>query len=53
MSCGWRWRSRSGSALTLATVPLAIRLAWRTNFLDRPVGYKKHGRPRRTSVGSA
>jgi len=34
-----------GSALTLATVPLAIRLAWRTNFLDLPVGYKKHGRP--------
>ena len=27
------------------TVPLAIRLAWRTNFLDRPVGYKRHGRP--------
>ena len=27
------------------TVPLAIRLAWRTSFLDEPVGYKKHGRP--------
>jgi len=30
--------------LTFVTVPLAIRLAWRTNFLDHPVGYKKHGR---------
>jgi len=27
------------------TVPLAIRLAMRTGFLDQPVGYKKHGRP--------
>jgi UDP-GlcNAc:undecaprenyl-phosphate/decaprenyl-phosphate GlcNAc-1-phosphate transferase len=34
-----------GFGLTFATVPLAIKLAWRTNFLDRPVGYKKHGRP--------
>ena len=25
-------------------MPLAIRLAWRTNFLDHPVGYKQHGR---------
>jgi UDP-GlcNAc:undecaprenyl-phosphate GlcNAc-1-phosphate transferase len=29
----------------LTTVPVAIRLAWRTNFIDRPVGFKKHGRP--------
>jgi len=29
----------------LVTVPLAIRVAWRTDFLDRPVGYKKHARP--------
>jgi hypothetical protein len=29
----------------LITVPAAIRLAWRTDFLDRPVGFKKHGRP--------
>jgi len=33
-----------GFGLTLGTVPLAVRLAWRTNFLDHPVGYKKHGR---------
>ena len=30
---------------SLVTVPLAIRLAWRTNFLDHPAGYKKHGKP--------
>jgi UDP-GlcNAc:undecaprenyl-phosphate GlcNAc-1-phosphate transferase len=29
----------------LMAVPAAIRLAWRTGFLDRPVGFKKHGRP--------
>ena len=34
-----------GSAFTLAAVPLAIRLASRTEFIDRPVGYKKHGQP--------
>ena len=45
MSCGSRSPSASRSALALMTVPLAIRLAWRTDFLDRPVGYKKHGRP--------
>lgn len=27
----------------LVSVPLAIRLAWRTSFLDRPVDYKQHG----------
>jgi UDP-GlcNAc:undecaprenyl-phosphate GlcNAc-1-phosphate transferase len=31
--------------IALIAVPAAIRLAWRTNFLDRPVGFKKHGRP--------
>jgi UDP-GlcNAc:undecaprenyl-phosphate GlcNAc-1-phosphate transferase len=36
-----------GAAAGLAqlTVPLAIRLALSTGFLDHPVGYKKHGRP--------
>lgn len=29
-----------GAALVL--VPLAIRLAWRTSFLDKPVDYKRH-----------
>jgi UDP-GlcNAc:undecaprenyl-phosphate/decaprenyl-phosphate GlcNAc-1-phosphate transferase len=31
--------------IALIAVPAAIRLAWRTDFLDRPVGFKKHGRP--------
>ncbi len=30
---------------TYALTPWAIRLALRTGFLDRPVGYKGHGRP--------
>jgi UDP-GlcNAc:undecaprenyl-phosphate/decaprenyl-phosphate GlcNAc-1-phosphate transferase len=30
---------------TLLTVPLAIRVAVSTGFLDRPGGYKVHGRP--------
>jgi UDP-GlcNAc:undecaprenyl-phosphate/decaprenyl-phosphate GlcNAc-1-phosphate transferase len=34
-----------GFGAALVTVPLAIRLAWRTGFLDHPVGYKKHMRP--------
>jgi UDP-GlcNAc:undecaprenyl-phosphate/decaprenyl-phosphate GlcNAc-1-phosphate transferase len=34
-----------GFGAALVTVPLAIRVALRTGFLDRPVGYKKHGRP--------
>jgi UDP-GlcNAc:undecaprenyl-phosphate/decaprenyl-phosphate GlcNAc-1-phosphate transferase len=34
-----------GFGAALITVPLAIRVAWRTNFLDHPVGYKKHARP--------
>jgi UDP-GlcNAc:undecaprenyl-phosphate/decaprenyl-phosphate GlcNAc-1-phosphate transferase len=33
-----------GFGAALVTVPLAIRVAWRTDFLDRPVGYKKHAR---------
>lgn len=33
------------AALVQVSVPLAIRLARATGFLDRPVGYKKHGRP--------
>ena len=27
------------------SVPVAIRLAWRTSFFDRPAGYKAHGQP--------
>jgi UDP-GlcNAc:undecaprenyl-phosphate GlcNAc-1-phosphate transferase len=34
-----------GFGAALVTVPLAIRLAWRTGFLDHPVGYKTHARP--------
>lgn len=34
-----------GSGAALIIVPVAIRIAWRTDFLDRPVGYKKHARP--------
>ena len=34
-----------GFGAALVTVPLAIRLAWRTGFLDRPAGYKKHAAP--------
>jgi UDP-GlcNAc:undecaprenyl-phosphate/decaprenyl-phosphate GlcNAc-1-phosphate transferase len=34
-----------GFGAALVTVPLAIRLAWRTGFLDRPVGYKTHAAP--------
>ncbi|MEJ7826478.1 MAG: MraY family glycosyltransferase, partial [Solirubrobacteraceae bacterium] len=30
---------------TFALTPLAIRLALRTGFLDRPLGYKGHARP--------
>ena len=32
------------AGLTQLTVPLAIRLAVSTGFLDQPVGYKAHGR---------
>ena len=41
-----------GSALALALVamPIAIRVARRTDFLDHPVGYKGHAEPPRTSV---
>ena len=34
-----------GFGAALITVPVAIRVAWRTAFLDHPVGYKKHARP--------
>ena len=34
-----------GFGAALIIVPVAIRVAWRTNFLDHPVGYKKHARP--------
>ena len=34
-----------GAAATLAAVPVAARVARRTGFLDKPVGYKKHGQP--------
>jgi UDP-GlcNAc:undecaprenyl-phosphate/decaprenyl-phosphate GlcNAc-1-phosphate transferase len=33
------------AGLALLTVPIAIRIAVRTNFFDHPVGYKGHGRP--------
>ncbi len=33
------------AATTYATTPGAISLALRTNFLDRPAGYKGHGSP--------
>jgi UDP-GlcNAc:undecaprenyl-phosphate/decaprenyl-phosphate GlcNAc-1-phosphate transferase len=33
------------AGLVQLTVPVAIRLAVATGFLDHPVGYKKHGRP--------
>ena len=33
------------AGLALVTVPIAIRVALRTDFLDHPVGYKGHGRP--------
>jgi UDP-GlcNAc:undecaprenyl-phosphate/decaprenyl-phosphate GlcNAc-1-phosphate transferase len=35
----------TAAGLVQLTVPVAIRLALRTGFLDHPVGYKKHGRP--------
>ena len=34
----------AAAGLVQLTVPLAIRLALATGFLDHPVGYKKHGR---------
>jgi len=33
-----------GAVTALAAVPVAQHVAWRTGFLDQPVGYKKHGR---------
>jgi UDP-GlcNAc:undecaprenyl-phosphate GlcNAc-1-phosphate transferase len=35
----------TGLAITCLAVPLAERLAARTNFYDRPGGYKEHHRP--------
>jgi len=35
----------AAAGLVQLSVPLAIQLARATGFLDRPVGYKKHGRP--------
>jgi UDP-GlcNAc:undecaprenyl-phosphate GlcNAc-1-phosphate transferase len=34
-----------GAAVTVAATPLAIRIAQRTDFLDRPRQYRKHGAP--------
>jgi UDP-GlcNAc:undecaprenyl-phosphate GlcNAc-1-phosphate transferase len=42
-----------GTAAALAGVPVAARVALRTGFLDRPVGYKQHGRPTPYLGGSA
>jgi len=42
-----------GTATALVAVPLAARVAWRTGFLDQPVGYKKHGHPTPYLGGSA
>lgn len=42
-----------GAATTMATVPAAARIARRTGFMDRPVGYKKHGQPTPYLGGSA
>jgi UDP-GlcNAc:undecaprenyl-phosphate GlcNAc-1-phosphate transferase len=39
--------------VVLALTPLAIRLALATAFLDRPVGYKAHGRPTPYMGGAA
>ena len=35
----------SSTALALVLTPLAIRIATRLEFFDRPAGYKKHGAP--------
>lgn len=42
-----------GAATATAAVPVAIRIAHRTGFLDRPMGYKQHGRPTPYLGGSA
>ena len=42
-----------GAVVALGAVPVAIRVAHRTGFLDRPVGYKKHGQPTPYLGGSA
>jgi UDP-GlcNAc:undecaprenyl-phosphate GlcNAc-1-phosphate transferase len=39
------WALLAGCAGALAGVPIAARVARRTGFLDKPVGYKQHGRP--------
>lgn len=43
----------SGAAVALAAMPIAVRVAERTGFLDRPVGYKQHGHPTPYLGGSA
>lgn len=43
----------AGVATALAAVPVAARIARRTGFLDRPVGYKEHGIPTPYLGGSA
>jgi UDP-N-acetylmuramyl pentapeptide phosphotransferase/UDP-N-acetylglucosamine-1-phosphate transferase len=43
----------AGMASALAAVPVAARIAQRTGFLDRPVGYKKHASPTPYLGGSA
>lgn len=35
----------SAGAITACVTPVVIRVAQRTGFLDRPVGYKKHSHP--------
>jgi len=42
-----------GAVTSMAMVPLAVRIAHRTGFLDNPVGYKKHGHPTPYLGGSA
>ena len=36
-------QAETAAALALGATPLAARVAARTDFLDRPAGYKKHG----------
>jgi len=43
----------AGAAVALAAMPIAARVAERTGFLDRPVGYKQHGHPTPYLGGSA
>ena len=43
----------TGALCALLATPVAARVAVRTGFLDRPVGYKEHGRPTPYLGGSA